>query len=82
MKTAFAAFSCWLVLTMGQVFACVGCREPGSDTIVNEPGTALAGFGFSWGVLFMLVVSMSFFGGMFLYMWRTIMRIERERAQA
>jgi hypothetical protein len=82
MKTLFAAIICWVSLTMGQALACVGCREPGTDTIVNEPGTALAGFGFSWGVLFMLIVSMTFFSGMFLYIWRTVARLEKERAHA
>ncbi len=67
-------------LTAHQALACVGCREPGSDTVANEPQTVMAGFGFSWGVIIMLVCAISVVAGISAYIWRTIVRIERERA--
>lgn len=82
MKTLLAALMGWTLLSMGQAMACVGCREPGSDTVTSEPTTVLAGFGLSWSVLFMLFVTMSGFFGLFLYIWRTVVRLEQERAQA
>jgi len=62
------------------VMACVGCREPGSETIANESPTVLAGWAFSWSVLFMLVFVFLIVGGMSLYIWQTCRRLEREAA--
>jgi hypothetical protein len=59
--------------------ACVGCREPGKVTLVEEPQTVLAGLGFSWSVLFLLAVAFSVVGGITGYIVQTIRRIERER---
>ncbi|MFZ9931607.1 MAG: hypothetical protein ACO3J2_11055 [Chthoniobacterales bacterium] len=41
-----------LALLNVPALACAGCREPGEDV---EAATVMAGFGFSWGVIFMLV---------------------------
>jgi hypothetical protein len=60
------------------VMACVGCREPGSETIAKESPTVLAGWAFSWSVLFMLLFVFLIIGGMSLYIWRTCRRLERE----
>ena len=57
--------------------ACVGCREPGSDTIAQEPGTVLAGFGFSWGVLLMLGCVLGLLGGLIAYICHTVASLER-----
>jgi hypothetical protein len=62
------------------VIACVGCREPGSETIAKESPTVLAGWAFSWSVLFMLVFVFAIVGGMSLYIWQTCRRLEREAA--
>ena len=72
----FAAFFC----AAERVMACVGCREPGSETIANESPTVLAGLAFSWSVLFMLVLVFAIVGGMSLYIWQTCRRLEREAA--
>jgi len=61
--------------------ACVGCREPGSDTMTNEPSTVLAGIGLSWGVLFMLAFAFLLVGGLSMFIWATCSRIERDRAR-
>jgi hypothetical protein len=60
------------------VMACVGCREPGSETVAKESPTVLAGWAFSWSVLFMLLLVFLVIGGMSLYIWRTCRRLERE----
>ena len=60
--------------------ACVGCREPGSETMAKESPTVLAGWAFSWSVLFMLVFVFLIVGGMSLYIWQTCRRLEREAA--
>ena len=60
--------------------ACVGCREPGSETIAKESPTVLAGWAFSWSVLFMLVFVFLIVGGMSFYIWQTCRRLEREAA--
>ena len=62
------------------LMACVGCREPGSETIANESPTVLAGWAFSWSVLFMLVLVLAIVAGMSLYTWQTCRRLEREAA--
>lgn len=62
------------------LMACVGCREPGSETIAKESPTVLAGWAFSWSVLFMLVLVFAIVAGMSLYIWQTCRRLEREAA--
>jgi hypothetical protein len=57
--------------------ACVGCREPGSDTIARESPTVLAGWAFSWSVLFMLLFVFLIIGGMSVYIWQTCRRLDR-----
>jgi heme/copper-type cytochrome/quinol oxidase subunit 2 len=60
--------------------ACVGCREPGSETILKESPTVLAGWAFSWSVLFMLLFVFLIVGGMCFYIWQTCRRLDREAA--
>jgi hypothetical protein len=67
-----------LISTADCVMACVGCREPGTETVVKESSTVLAGWAFSWSVLFMLLFVFLVIGGMSLYIWRTCRRLERE----
>lgn len=62
------------------VVACVGCREPGSDTIAKESPTVLAGWAFSWSVLFMLASVLFIIGAMSFYIFRTCQRLDREAA--
>jgi heme/copper-type cytochrome/quinol oxidase subunit 2 len=60
--------------------ACVGCREPGSETIAKESATVLAGWAFSWSVLFMLLCVFLVVSGMLSYIWQTCRRLDREAA--
>ncbi len=60
--------------------ACVGCREPGTQTIDHESPTVLAGMAFSWSVIFMLTVVLALVAAMSLYIWRTCARLDRDRA--
>ncbi len=69
-----------LLFTLGDAAACVGCREPGADTIAKESPTVLAGIAFSWSVLFMLGFAILVVLSMSLYIGHTCRRIERERA--
>lgn len=62
--------------------ACVGCREPGSETITHESPTVMAGFAFSWSVLFMLAFALLVVGSMGAFIWHTCQRIEREQARS
>jgi hypothetical protein len=62
------------------VMACVGCREPGSDTIAKESPTVLAGVAFSWSVLFMLASVILIIGGLSFYICQTCRRLEQEAA--
>lgn len=50
MKLCTAVFA--LLALPAPLLACAGCREPGEDV---EAVTVMAGVGFSWSVLFMLV---------------------------
>lgn len=61
--------------------ACVGCREPGSLTLNHENPTVLAGIGFSWSVIFMLVFVLSVVGAMSFYIWRTCLQLEKSRVR-
>ena len=70
----------FFLLAAEGVLACVGCREPGSETIARESPTVLAGWAFSWSVLFMLLFVFLIIGGMSLYIWRTCKRLERTAA--
>lgn len=65
-----------LLCTAAPLLACAGCREPGEDV---ESTTVMAGLAFSWGVLFMLAVLFSLFGGLGTYMWRTIKAVDGGR---
>lgn len=71
-----------LLVAAPSAMACVGCREPGKETIEHEPQTVLAGIAFSWSVLFMLGFAFAVVMGMSAYIWRTCQRIERERARS
>lgn len=62
--------------------ACVGCREPGSETLNHEAPTVLAGMAFSWSVLFMLIFVLAVVCGMAAYIWQTCQRLDRERAHS
>jgi hypothetical protein len=67
------------VMLQGMVAqACVGCREPGSDTVAKESPTVMAGLAFSWSVLFMLGFVLLMVGGMSFYIWQTCRRLARE----
>ncbi len=69
-----------LVWAADRGMACVGCREPGSETIAKESPTVLAGLAFSWSVLFMLCFVLLIVGGMSLYIWQTCRRLDRKAA--
>lgn len=81
-QTGSAALALALAFLPAVANACVGCREPGSDTINHESPTVMAGIAFSWSVLFMLAFALAVVTGMSAYIWRTCQRIERERARS
>lgn len=68
-------------LQAAPVWACVGCREPGSETVASEVKTVMAGFAFSWSVLFMLGFVLAVVGGMSIYIWRTCRQLDRQNSQ-
>lgn len=76
MKRLAAIIFTLAVLTTSEVLACVGCRAPGAETLVNEPQTALAGIGFSWGVIIMLACAFSIVGAMVGFICKTIARLD------
>jgi len=55
------------------VDACVGCRQTSEEVARVEPATVMAGFAFSWSVLFMLVIVATLLMFMITYM-RKVMR--------
>ena len=61
------------VLLNAPVFACAGCREPGEEV---EATTVMAGFGFSWGVIFMLVFVFALCSGLGWFVARTIKAVD------
>lgn len=84
MKSRFFILWIWSLLSLIPVAAqaCVGCREPGSETMNHETPTVMAGIAFSWSVLFMLIFALAVVGGMSAYIWQTCQRIDRERAHS
>lgn len=80
MKNRWFLFLAVLLSALADVSACVGCREPGQDTIAKESPTVMAGAAFSWSVLFMLAFALLVVGGMSFYIGKTCRRIEQERA--
>jgi hypothetical protein len=62
-----------LVLLNAPAFACAGCREPGEDV---EATTVMAGFGFSWGVIFMLIFLFALCSGLGWFVARTIKTVD------
>jgi len=71
MKILAALFA--LVLLHAPALACAGCREPGEDV---EATTVMAGFGFSWGVIFMLVFLFVLCSGLGWFVARTIKAVD------
>lgn len=79
MKTRWPIFLTALLFAIADAAACVGCREPGQDTMAKESPTVMAGVAFSWSVLFMLAFALLVVGGMSVYIGKTCRRIEQER---
>jgi hypothetical protein len=69
----FLAASLALALLNAPAFACAGCREPGEDV---EATTVMAGFGFSWGVIFMLLFLSALCSGLGWFVARTIKAVD------
>ena len=69
----FLAASLALVLLNAPAFACAGCREPGEEV---EATTVMAGFGFSWGVIFMLIFLFALCSGLGWFVARTIKTVD------
>lgn len=61
------------MLLNAPVLACAGCREPGEDV---EATTVMAGFGFSWGVIFMLIFVFLLCSGLGWFVARTIKAVD------
>jgi len=64
--------------TLPQMFACVGCREPGV-TGAEEPQTVMAGIALSWSVLMMLLFVIVVIAGLGFYIAKTCQRLDREK---
>ena len=71
MKALVAILS--LALLHAPAFACAGCREPGEEV---EATTVMAGFGFSWGVIFMLIFLFALCSGLGWFVARTIKTVD------
>ena len=71
MKAFAAAFA--FALLNAPAFACAGCREPGEDV---EATTVMAGFGFSWGVIFMLIFVFVLCSGLGWFVARTVKAVD------
>ena len=69
----FLAAALALVLLNAPAFACAGCREPGEEV---EATTVMAGFGFSWGVIFMLIFLFALCSGLGWFVARTIKTVD------
>lgn len=82
MKSLLWKVALFLAVAASQASACVGCREPGAETVASEQQTVMAGLAFSWSVLMMLGMVFLVVGGISGYIWRTCRRIERERADS
>ncbi|GAB4177979.1 MAG: hypothetical protein Fur0032_18310 [Terrimicrobiaceae bacterium] len=76
MKKAALSALTLLMVAVADASACVGCRVTSVDSVVNEPQTVTAGFGFSWGVLIMLACALSVVGGLVVYIWRTVVKLD------
>lgn len=61
------------LLLHAPAWACAGCREPGEDV---EATTVMAGFGFSWGVIFMLLFLFALCSGLGWFVARTIKSVD------
>jgi len=62
-----------LLLLRAPALACAGCREPGEEV---EATTVMAGFGFSWGVIFMLIFLFALCSGLGWFVARTIKMVD------
>jgi hypothetical protein len=69
----FLAAITTLLLLHAPVWACAGCREPGEDV---EATTVMAGFGFSWGVIFMLLFLFALCSSLGWFVARTIKAVD------
>ena len=60
-------------LLQASAWACAGCREPGKEVEVT---TVMAGFGFSWGVIFMLIFMFVLCSGLGWFVAKTIKAVD------
>ena len=61
------------LLLHAPAWACAGCREPGEEV---EATTVMAGLGFSWGVIFMLLFLGGLCSGLGWFVARTIKAVD------
>jgi hypothetical protein len=61
------------LLLHAPVWACAGCRVVSQDA---EATTVMAGFGFSWGVIFMLIFLFALCSGLGWFVARTIKAVD------
>ena len=61
------------LLLNASAWACAGCREPGKEV---EATTVMAGFGFSWGVIFMLIFMFVLCSGLGWFVAKTIKAVD------
>jgi len=67
----FAAFG------VSSLQACPGCRTVGEEVERSEPQTVMAGFAFSWSVLFMLAVVFVVLSFLTLFITKTVKSVDR-----
>ena len=75
---SWAILAIFAFLTPASSWACVGCRQMTDEVKRTEPSTVMAGFAFSWSVLFMLVVVGLILTFLVTYITRVVQRLSRE----
>ena len=76
MKPFLAILAVFFLTRLPEVFACVGCRAPGTSG-PDEPQTITAGIALSWGVVGMLSVVFLIVTGLGYYIVDTCRKLDR-----
>ena len=79
MKTVSAILTFFFIARLPEVFACVGCRAPGTAG-PYEPQTITAGIALSWGVIGMLGVVFVIISGLVYYIVDTCQKLDRQNS--
>jgi len=68
---------CFLMQGASSLHACPGCKKLSEEVGRVEPQTVMAGFAFSWSVLFMLAVVFAVLGFLTVFITKTVAAIDR-----